>query len=552
MSLRKDGTSFPTEIHAKAIPFAGGVVRAAAVRDLTKRMQSEKALRESESRFRSLFEAATEFVEILDERGRILEANPAFLKGIGWSHDKIIGRRVDEFFSPMSKEVFHRHFPSVLNTGVCSSEIELVAADGRVITVDCTASAIRGSSGNTKFIVIAQRDLTEHKRLEEQLRQAVKMEAIGRLAGGVAHDFNNLLTAIMGYCTMLMQRLPAEGDHVQKLAQINLASERAAALTQQLLAFSRKQLLHMRVLDINTVISDIGEMLRRLIGEHIDLVMVLNTELPSVRADQGQIEQIVVNLLVNARDAMSSGGRLTIETSRVWLDTDYAKFHMDVEAGPYVLMSVSDEGVGMDENTRSRIFEPFFTTKGKGLGTGLGLSTVYGIVRQHGGHISVESEPGAGTTFNVYLPCVEEAPEEMPATEPVLYWSRGVETVLVVEDEEIVRNMATEFLNMLGYTVLSVGDPEEALRLVEDHAGPIDLLLTDVILPKMDGRTLSQRILDRRPQVRVLFVSGYTEDAIVHHGVLDSGIHFLQKPFGMEALAQKVREVLDSPQVGDA
>jgi two-component system, cell cycle sensor histidine kinase and response regulator CckA len=548
IGLKKDGTIFPTEIHGKSIPFAGGTVRVAATRDLTKAKQAERALRESESRFRSLFEAATEFIEILDETGHILEANPAFLKGTGWTYDQVIGRRVDEFFSPASKELFESFFSTILERGVCSAENELVAADGKIIDVDCTASSIRGGNGNTKYVVVAQRDITEHKRLEEQLRQAVKMEAIGRLAGGVAHDFNNLLTAIMGYCAMLMQRLPEEGDHVQKLAQINLASERAAALTQQLLAFSRKQVLRMHVLDINVVISDIGEMLRRLIGEHIDLVMFLHQDLPMVRADHGQIEQIIVNLVVNARDAMQHGGRLTVETAPVTLDDDYVKFHLDAGAGSYVALSISDNGIGMDAETRSRIFEPFYTTKGKGLGTGLGLSTVYGIVRQHGGHISVYSEPGVGTTFKVYLPCVQEALDEVFISEMTMRPDRGAETILVVEDEEIVRNMATEFLQMLGYTVLSIGHPDEALEICASHPGAIDLLLTDVVLPKMDGRTLSRSILKKRPQVKVLYVSGYTENAIVHHGVLDPGIHFLQKPFGMDALAQKVREVLDAQQ----
>jgi two-component system, cell cycle sensor histidine kinase and response regulator CckA len=546
MGLRKNGVVFPTEIHARAIPFAGGTMRAAATRDLTKSKQAEKALRESESRFRSLFEAATELIQILDDTGKILEANPAFLKRMGWDHGHVIGKRIDEFFTSSSKKIFHEYFPALLEQGDRTAEFELVAADNKIIIVDCAASAVRDRTGHTKYVVVAQRDITEHKRLEEQLRQAVKMEAIGRLAGGVAHDFNNLLTAIMGYCAMLMQQLPDEGDHVQKLAQINLASERAAALTMQLLAFSRKQVLRMRVVDINGVISEIGDMLRRLIGEHIELVTFLDPELPRVSADQGQIEQIIVNLAVNARDAMPHGGRLSLETAHVTLDDEYAKFHLEVKAGPYVLISVSDSGVGMEADTRSRVFEPFFTTKEKGLGTGLGLSTVYGIVKQHGGHITVYTEPDVGTTFKVYLPRVEDSPDKIPISEVAPEQPGGDETLLIVEDEEIVRNMATEFLQMLGYTILSVGDPEEALVLCAEHPRDIHLLLTDVILPKMDGRMLSRRVSLIRPSLRVLYVSGYTENAIVHHGVLDHGIHFLQKPFSMDALAQKVREVLDA------
>ncbi len=546
MGLKKNGTIFPTEIQARTIPFAGGKVRAAATRDLTKRKQAEKALRESESRFRSLFEAATEFIQILDDTGTILEANPAFLKSIGREHDQVIGKRMDEFFASTSKENFEKYFAALLDRGNCTTEIELIAADRKVITVDCAASAVRDPKGNTKYVVVAQRDVTEHKRLEEQLRQAVKMEAIGRLAGGVAHDFNNLLTAIMGYCAMLMQQLPEQGDHVQKLAQINLASERAAALTQQLLAFSRKQVLRMRVVNINEVIANIGEMLRRLIGEHIELVTFLDPELPRVRADHGQIEQIIVNLAVNARDAMPHGGRLTLETGHITLDDDYAKFHLEAKSGSYVMISVSDNGVGMEAATTSRVFEPFFTTKEKGLGTGLGLSTVYGIVKQHEGHITVYSEPDVGTTFKIYLPRIEESPEEILVSELAPLQPGGEETILIVEDEEIVRNIATEFLQMLGYTILSVGDPEDALSLCAEHPDSIHLLLTDVILPKMDGRTLARRLSHIRPSVRVLYVSGYTENAIVHHGVLDHGIHFLQKPFSMDALAQKVRDVLDA------
>jgi two-component system, cell cycle sensor histidine kinase and response regulator CckA len=547
MSLKKNGTTFPTEIHAKAIPFEGGKVRAAAARDLTKSKQAEKALRESEARFRSLFEAATEFIQILDDTGKILEANPAFLRSIGWGHDQVVGRRIDEFFTSSSKEFFAQHFPALLDEANCSAEMELVSADATVITVDCAATAIKNADGSTKYVVIAQRDITEHKRLEEQLRHAVKMEAIGRLAGGVAHDFNNLLTAIMGYCGMLMKQLPPEGSHVQKLAQINLASERAASLTQQLLAFSRKQVLRMRVVDVNKIISNIGEMLRRLIGEHIELVTFLDPEVAQVRADHGQIEQIIMNLAINARDAMPQGGRLIIETASVILDAGYAKFHLEVNAGSYVLISVSDNGLGMEPDTRSRVFEPFFTTKEKGRGTGLGLSTVYGIVKQHGGHIAVYSEPGVGSAFKVYLPRVEDSPEQIPAASVPRPQLGGTETILIVEDEEIVRNLASEFLQLLGYTTLSVGDPDEALTLSRSHLDEIHLLITDVILPKMDGRTLSRKIAEIRPNIRVLYVSGYTENAIVHHGVLDQGILFLQKPFTVDALAHKVRDVLDNP-----
>jgi nitrogen-specific signal transduction histidine kinase/ActR/RegA family two-component response regulator len=395
--------------------------------------------------------------------------------------------------------------------------------------------------------VLVFRDITEHKRVEERLRASQKMEAVGRLAGGVAHDFNNLLMVMRGYGELMLNQLDANDPLRRNAEEIQKAAERATALTQQLLAFSRKQVLQPKVLDLNTVVTEVEKMLRRLIGEDIELATTLDPALGPVKADPGQIEQIILNLAVNARDAMPQGGRLTLKTANVTLDQAYVRQHMGATLGPYVLLAVSDTGVGMDAETQSHIFEPFFTTKGAGKGTGLGLSTVYGIVKQSGGTIWVESAPGRGTTFEIYLPLVEEAAASgelhpaLPAPTP-----GGSETILVVEDEMSVRKLAAEFLGSNGYRVLEAQDGGEALQVCEEHRAPIHLLMTDVVMPGMSGRELAVRLVGARPEMKVIYVSGYTDDAIVQHGVREEGTVFLQKPFSLETLAHTVREVLDS------
>jgi PAS domain S-box-containing protein len=393
-----------------------------------------------------------------------------------------------------------------------------------------------------------QRSLEELQRTQDQLVQARKMEAIGRLAGGVAHDFNNLLTAIIGYSELLLGELnpydPRRGD----VEEINKAADRAAVLTRQLLAFSRKQVLQPQVLDLNTTVSNMEKMLRRLIGEDIDLVTILDPALGQVKADPGQIDQVLMNLAVNARDAMPRGGKLTIETMNAYLDENYARQHVDVQPGSYVMLAVSDTGLGMDEETLSHLFEPFFTTKDVGQGTGLGLSTVYGIVKQSGGHLWVYSEPGQGTTFKVYLPRVEEAAEAAQRIQVPTESLQGREIVLLVEDADVVRDLARLVLLQRGYTVLEARDGEEAIQICEQHEGPVHLIVTDVVMPGgMSGRQLAERLATLRPEMKVLYMSGYTDNAIVHHGVLEPGMAFLQKPFAPEALARKVRETLDAP-----
>jgi signal transduction histidine kinase len=397
------------------------------------------------------------------------------------------------------------------------------------------------------------REMTERRktelalrRSEEQLRQAQKLEAVGRLAGGVAHDFNNLLSVVLSYTSLMLADMLPSDPHRTEIEEIKLAGERAADLTRQLLAFSRQQILDRRLVNFNLIIENIHSMLSRVLGEDIELNVLLARDLDSAQADRGQIEQVLMNLVVNARDAMPSGGRLTIETSNVFLSEAYARDHPGVIAGPYVMIAVSDTGHGMDKATQVRAFEPFFTTKERGKGTGLGLSTVFGIVRQSEGNIWLYSEPGGGTTFKIYFPRAEGLPEAVRVSERPSSM-RGAETVLLVEDEDQVRIVAGEVLRKYGYHVLEARSPGEALLVAEQHPVTIHLLLTDVVMPKMNGRQLAQRIQGQRPDIRVIYMSGYTDNVITHHGVLDSDVAFVQKPLTPEPLLAKLREILDAP-----
>ena len=424
-------------------------------------------------------------------------------------------------------------------------EYRMLAADGRVVWLRDMVRVVVEES-RPKELIGVMVDITERKSLEQQLRQAQKMEAVGRLAGGVAHDFNNIMTAILGYSHLLRDQLGPDDARRQDVEEIRMATERAVSLTRQLLAFSRKQMLRPVVLDLNAELTSMDKMLRRLIGEDIELVAALPPTLGRVKADPSQIEQVIMNLAVNARDAMPGGGKLTLETSDVELAQPHSREGVTVPAGAYVQLVVRDTGIGMDATTRAHLFEPFFTTKEVGKGTGLGLATVYGIVKQSGGYVWADSEPGQGTTFKIYLPQVAEEPEPAAAaapTGPV----HGSETVLLVEDEEPVRALARKVLEAHGYTVLEARRGDDALGLASRHDGPIGLLLSDVIMPGMNGRELAQRLTSLRREMKVLYISGYTDNAIVSQGTLERGTALLQKPFSPEALTRKVREVLDGP-----
>jgi PAS domain S-box-containing protein len=424
--------------------------------------------------------------------------------------------------------------------------------DGATIPVLIENRLLKDEEGRIIGMRSTIQDITELKRaeeemaaLQEQFRQSQKMEAIGQLAGGIAHDFNNILTIIKGYSQLSLSELKKNDPLRENIEEIQKASERAANLTHQLLAFSRRQIMDVKVLDVNTILRDLDKMLHRIIGEDIELIRLLAEDLGRVKVDPGQIEQVIMNLAVNARDAMPKGGKLTIETANVELDGKYALKHIAVKPGHYVMLSMSDTGMGMKPEVKERIFEPFFTTKEKGKGTGLGLSTVYGIVKQSGGYIWVYSEPGKGTTFKIYLPRVDEPPEAWKEKEVKEEIPGGRETVLIVEDDESVRKMAVLVLEKKGYTVLEAKDGNEALLLCKGRKEPIHLILTDVVMPGMSGRQLVDQLRQVYQDIKALYMSGYTDNAIVHHGVLKKGMNFIQKPFTIDGLASKVRKVLD-------
>jgi signal transduction histidine kinase/ActR/RegA family two-component response regulator len=407
------------------------------------------------------------------------------------------------------------------------------------------ASQIAGAVTNAQLYAGRIQAEQEREALQEQLRQSQKVEAIGRLAGGVAHDFNNLLTVIKGYSQLTLAEMKAEDPFRENIEEIKKSADRASDLTRQLLAFSRRQIMEMKVLDLNTILQNLEKMLRRLIGEDIGLTFLSGDDLRRVKVDPGQIEQVIINLSVNARDAMPKGGKLTIETANAVLDEEYARKHIAVKPGRYVMVSVSDTGMGMTPEVRERVFEPFFTTKERGRGTGLGLSTVYGIVKQSGGNIWIYSEPDRGTTFKIYLPQVDEALEELREKVETRELPRGIETVLIVEDDKEVRKLVARILENHGYKVLEASQGSEALPLSKEYKEQIHLMLADVVMPGLDGRELAERIKLLHPRMKVLYMSGYTENAITHHGILEKGMNYIQKPFTVDALTRKVREVLD-------
>ena len=509
-----------------------------AVRRVLEQVQMERRLAESEARLGAIIASAQDAILAVNGAGAITLFNPAAERMFGCAADDALGRAATVFLPEM---------PSTDQEPVSASPTTVewgLRSDGERFPVEVSQSGADGYGAGSRTLIV--RDVTDRQRLEAQLRQAQRMEAVGRLAGGVAHDFNNLLTVISGYTEMILDDLPS-GDRLRDpVLMMRQAGEQAAALTSQLLAFSRRQVIEPQVLQLNSVVSNLTKMLRRLIGEDIELSVSLAADLERVRIDPRQVEQILMNLSVNARDAMPHGGHVTVETANATIDEHFARFTPGLAPGRYVLLAVTDSGLGMDENTRSRIFEPFFTTKDPGKGTGLGLAMVYGIVQQAKGHIEVYSEIGHGTVFKLYLPSVDGVELQKEAADVQSTSLQGTETILLVEDAEGVRALLQDVLTMYGHQVLVARDGEEGIRLADDHQGALDLIITDIVMPRMGGRQLVERVVAARSSVRALYLSGYTDEAVMRHGVLEAGSAFLQKPFTARQLMTKVRQILDA------
>ncbi len=515
--------------------------------DETERKQAEEALRESEKRMRAIFTASPVGVALFINR-KLDWANETFYNLAGYEQGSLIGRDYRVLYT--SDEEYERVgralYTDADKSGITEVETKWIRQDGKIIDC-CLRACSLDPKDPSRGQILTVADISEAKQLAAQFQQAQKMEAIGILAGGVAHDFNNILTIIIGNADLALMEVGKDASPRQRIEEIRTAGERAASLTRQLLAFSRKQIIQPEILDLNELLTDIEKMLGRLIGEDVELLRIPGPALWQVKVDPGQMEQVIMNLAINARDAMPRGGKLTVETANVDLDENYFRKHglQEDKPGAYVMLAVSDTGSGMDEGTQSHIFEPFFTTKGVGKGTGLGLSTVYGIVKQNNGFIWVYSEPGQGSVFKVYLPkakgdAASEKKEQHPETALV-----GSETILIVEDDDSLRKLLQRTLQQHGYSVLEAENGEDALRVSKAYGGPIDLLITDVVMPRMGGKETAERLQPLYPRMKVLYTSGYTDNTIVHHGVLATGLNFLQKPFSPVTLARKVIEILD-------
>jgi two-component system cell cycle sensor histidine kinase/response regulator CckA len=511
------------------------------------RRDAEAAVRASDERFRALVENSSDAILLIDAQARVVYMAPSSTRHLGWTQDQLVGKSIFDFVHSEDIDMATAKLADVLHHPGASvtAEVRFHHADGSWRTME-GVGVNRLDDASVRAIVVNARDITERRRLEDQLRHSQKMEAVGQLAGGVAHDFNNLLTAILGYCNLLLDEMPTDAPQRPDLEEIRSAGERAAALTRQLLAFSRRQMLQPRTLDLNDLVRQLGKLLRRMIGEDIELVTQLASDLLPVRVDPASIEQALISLAANARDAMPTGGRLTIETSNVELGDGFTEEHAVVVPGAYVRLSIVDTGRGMDAATVARVFEPFFTTKEQGKGSGLGLATVYGIVKQSGGYIWVNSEAGRGTMFKMYFPPAQSEVAAAAGDGRKDDARRGWETVLLVEDEDAVRALAREVLRRHGYAVLEARHGVDALRIAERHTDDIHLMITDVVMPHMSGRDLAQRLSVVRPHMKVLFMSGYTDHAVVHRD-LTPGTAFLEKPFTPDIFARKVRHVLDMP-----
>ena len=542
----KDGRAVQVEFVSNVYAAGGNTVIQCNIRDITQRKRAEEGLRQMSS----IIEGLDECIIGDSLNGVIQSWNPAAERLFGYSAKEIIGTHVS-ILCPAHLVEDQSNLRALVRSGrkVQRRETVRVGKDGKPFDVTLSLSQIKNAEGELTGYSAVIWGIAKSKQLEAQLRQSQKMEGIGRLAGGIAHDFNNLLTGIMGYSEFLLGEIPPTDPKRNDVKEIIRAGQRAAALTRQLLAFSRQQVLVLRVLDINAVVGELNKMLRRIIGEHIDLTFLPGGDIGLVKSDPGQIEQIVMNLCVNAKDAMPKCGKLLIETSNVELGEEYVGTHPHIKTGLYVMMAISDTGCGMNAEVLSHLFEPFFTTKERGKGTGLGLSTVYGIVQQSGGSIDVSSSPGNGTTFKIYLPRANGAilPAKERAPAPGSY--RGNEVILLVEDDEMVRKFASRVLNESGYSILPAKTPNEAIRICERHKDAIHLMLTDVVMPEMLGYELVQRLASIKPEMKVIFMSGYTEQSIIQRALLQ-GASFIQKPMAPEAIVRQIRKVLDAPRIG--
>jgi two-component system cell cycle sensor histidine kinase/response regulator CckA len=548
----KNGTWLLLESTSSVIGDSAGVPEKLVIvnRDITARKQASEALRLSEVSFRSVIENAPYGIYRAQASGKLLLANPALQKMLGYESQAELlqlNLAADVYLDPLENERVNEIFTN--QKEFTEVQVDWKRKDGKPIKARCTGWFVKPVGGGAAYFEVFAEDVTEKWLLERQLRMAQKMEAVGRLSGGIAHDFNNLLGVIIGYSQVLKRTLPPGTAFLEHAEEIEKAGQRAAALTRQLLAFSRQQVLALAVLNLNSLISEMQKMLPRLIGEDIEIVMALDPAIGRVKADQGQLEQVIMNLAVNARDAMPDGVKVVITTTNVSLDEAWTRLHPGSKVGDYVMLAVADTGTGIDSETLAHIFEPFFTTKERGKGTGLGLATVYGVVKQSGGYVSVESAPGKGASFQIYLPRIEEPVSVAEPVAPIVEAFRGAETILLVEDADALRKLTHMLLEQHGYRVLVAANGAAALQLVEEKPESINLLLTDVIMPGLNGRALAGRLQLRQPGLKVLYMSGYTDDAIADHGVLAAGIQLLHKPFSEENLIHKVREVLDADSV---
>ncbi|MBC7839535.1 MAG: PAS domain S-box protein [Nitrospiraceae bacterium] len=515
------------------------------IREITQRKQAEDSLRKSERLNRGLVDHLPHRILVKDRDSVILFCNANYASDLGLAPDAVIGKDDYAFYPPEMAKQYHADDLEVMTSGMMKElEVPYQLGTEEERWVHTVKVPYRDEQKQIIGVLVIFEDITERRRLEVQVRQSQKLEAIGLLAGGIAHDFNNLLTVIRGYCDLLSSRLSQTDPLIVDILEIGKCADRATNLTRQLLAFSRNQILEVQVLDLNALVSGVDRMLQRLIGADIDLQMLLAPHLGRIKADPGQIEQVMMNLIINARDAMPLGGKLILQTENVDLDQEYAGTHVAVTPGRYVMLAVSDNGCGMDHPTQTRIFEPFFTTKERGNGTGLGLATVYGIVKQSNGNIWCYSEPGKGTTFKIYLPRVDEVCAAVVSEKPPPV-VRGSETILVAEDEEMVRNLIVRFLTLDGYHVIATTNGADALRKCEEFEGPIHLVITDMVMPGMSGHELWQILAEIRPGTKVLCMSGYIGNAVLSHSMLEEGQVFLQKPFNRDSLNRKVREALD-------